>query len=1050
MIKPLVAIAQCQTGVSMERAILSPLLVGRSQEVEALQALLPAVRQGRGQVVLLAGEAGVGKSRLAGEVRRQAAREQWTILAGNCFERDALFPYAPLIDALRAFLGPQPRAAVAELLGPLAAEIVKLLPELALAIPDLRPTPPLAAEAEKRRLFEALVLFFTRLSQLPRPGPLLLIVEDIHWCDETSLEFLHLLARRLTGLPILLLATYRREEVAPGLRRWLTQMDRGRLCREIALPPLTPEEVQAMLRAIFDLARPVQAEFLQPIYHLTEGNPFFIEEVLKALVAAGEVFHSDDGWTRKSMQELHIPPSVQEAVARRTQRLSADARQLLTLAAVMGRRFDFSLLREVAGQDEMTLLALIKELMAAQLVVEEAADHFAFRHALTRQAVYAALLGRERQALHRTIGAAVERIYTTAPDPLLRAGAAGQAAELAYHFYEAGEWGKAVAYARRAGERAQALYAPQAAIVYFSQALAAGQHLAHAPSLASLHRLRGLAFATVGEFEAAQADLSTALELAEAAGKANGSGAAGMDEWQLLLDLGQLWASRDYARTGAFYQRALALARRMDGPVGENPHPSAALARTLNRLGNWHLNVEQPQEALAAHLEALSIFQALNDAPGLAQTYDLLGLMTYLGGDPAQGAGYIRQAIRLQRDLHDREGLASSLTTLSICGPSYSTDTAHPARMDPAEAMQLGDESIRLAQEIGTRSGYAYGLISSGSVLGALGRYGPALERVQQGLAIAQEIEHRQWRCFAQRTLGILYRDLLDYPTARRHLEESVALAKESGSLFHLRQGAGYLALLLIGDGEIDQAESLLGSVLTPQLSPRPLAQRRVWVAQAELALAQGEPQQAIQIVDRLLATTAGAEGETGGVVPYLARLRGEGLMALRRWEEAEVTFRVGLAAAQAQATPRLIWPLHLALGKLCRAQRRHAEAGQAFAAARTVIDQIAVSLSDPALRENFLGQAAALIPEPRPLSPLQEAKARFGGLTRRQQEVALLVAQGRTNRSIAEALVLSERTVEDYVAQILARLGFSTRAQIAAWVVERTRSSTFSEKSNF
>jgi len=187
-----------------------------------------------------------------------------------------------------------------------------------------------------------------------------------------------------------------------------------------------------------------------------------------------------------------------------------------------------------------------------------------------------------------------------------------------------------------------------------------------------------------------------------------------------------------------------------------------------------------------------------------------------------------------------------------------------------------------------------------------------------------------------------------------------------------------------------------------------------------------------------LWAAVAKGREESSGPVPYLAKVRGEGLVALGQREEAEAAFQSGLAAAQAQATPRFVWPLHLALGRLHQRQRRHAEAGRAFADARSVCEQMAASLSDPEVRDNFVGQVNHLLPEARPLSPLQEAKARAGGLTRRQQEVALLIAQGKTNRAIAESLVLSERTVEDYVAQILGKLGFSTRAQIAVWVVEK------------
>ncbi|MEZ4869373.1 MAG: AAA family ATPase [Caldilineaceae bacterium] len=1052
---------------SLDRAIISPVLVGRAREVALLEAALRTVQQntvqqntvqqntvqqntvqqntvqqGRGQLLLLAGEAGVGKSRLAAELRRQAGLSHWAILAGHCFERDTLFPYAPIVDALRALIGPLPAAVVADLCDLSAVELVKLLPELALIITDLHPTPVLDPEAEKRRLFEALFRFLIRLTQSPRAAPLLLIVEDLHWCDETTLDFLHLLARRLPTLPILLLATYRSEEAAPTLHRWLVQLDRARLSRTIMLEALPPQDVQLMLRAIFALREPVRAEFLAPIYNLTEGNPFFIEEVLKALVAAGEVFYAEDGWTRKSMPELHIPPSVQDAVQRRTAQLRPEAHRLLTLAAVVGRRFDFDLLQQVAGYAETELLALIKELVAAQLVVEESADHamgarnhhFAFRHALTRQAVYRALLGRERQILHRTIGAAIEQSYGGAHAAVTSAGALAQVADLAYHFYEAGDWQKALTYGWQAGAMAQTLYAPRAALEQFTRALTAAQRLSQVepkpPARTALYRLRGLAYETVGEFEHAHSDLTTALELAQAATDRLG-------EWQLLLDLGQLWAAHNYAQTGDYLQQALVLARTRDTQQGAVAHQPAPLAHTLNRLGNWYLNVGQPQEALRCHQEALAIFQELHNVPGLAQTFDHLGLMVYLGGNPVQGAIYLRQAIAHFQTLQERQSLASSLTTLAICGPGYSTDSVVPAALSVAEAAGSIAQALEITEAIGWRAGAAYTLVSAGNILGTVGQYNRAFDHIRRGLAVAEEIEHHQWICFAQRTLGILYRDLLALPLARQHLEQSITLARAIGSLFHVRQGTAYLASLLLASHEVAEAETLLNNVFDPALPCEALAPRRIWLARAELALAQGDPTLALQIVDRLLAATANVEGHERGAVPYLAKLRGEALVALRQWPEAEHEFQSALLTAQAQGTPRFVWPLQLALGKLYRAQRRHAEATQAFDAARTVIGEIAVTLDDRALRDNFVQHATALTPAPRPLSARQAAKAAYGGLTRREREVAALIAQGHSNRAIAATLILGERTVEGYVANIMARLGFSARSQIAAWVVE-------------
>jgi DNA-binding CsgD family transcriptional regulator len=1008
---------------SADKLIISPVLVGRAREVDTLDTTLRAVQQGAGQVVLLAGEAGVGKSRFVAEIRQRALAERFTILEGHCFERDLGFPYAPLIDALRAFLASQPAGVVAERLGVLGAELVKLLPELALALPNLQPSPGLDPEAEKRRLFEALLQFLVHLTQAQPARPLLLILEDIHWGDETTLDFLHLLARRLSTCPLLLLATYRHEEAPPALKQLLLQLGRARMAHELVLPALNASDVHVMLQTIFEQTQPVQAEFLGAIYELTEGNPFFIEEVLKALVSAGEIFYGERGWERKPMQELHIPPSVQAAVLRRTAQLSDDARQLLTWAAVAGRRFDFALLQQVAERDERALLALIKELVTAQLVVEETAERFAFRHALTRQAVYAELLGRERRALHRRVAESLEALYADTLVPSTSSGGAGQVADLSYHFYCAGEWSKTLAYARRAGEEAQRLYAPRAAVEHFTRALEAAQHLNQSLPLTPLYRGRGLAYEILGEFAQARADLETALAHAQA-----------MDDrpaaWRAQMDLGALWASRDYAQAGGYFRDALALARTLDDPT--------TLARSLNRIGNWYVNIEQPDESLPYHQEALALFQTLNDRRGLAQTFDLVGVASYLGGDSVQGAVYLQQAVALFQDLDDRQGLASALATLPVCGVSYGTELAVPAAIRLAEGINWCERAGALAGEIGWRAGEAYALICSSYTLGAHGKYAQALEKAQRGFEIAQQIGHRQWMSVAHRVLAKLYLDLLALPAAQDHLEQAVTLANEVGSLYHARVATGHLILLLIFEHEHARAQALLDTALSSDLPMQTNAQRWLWRAHAELVLAQGNPELALQIADRLIASAANMANRDAGAIPHLAHLRGKALASLQRWTEAEVMLLAAQATAHMQGTPRLLWRVHVALGQLCQAQGRHSEATDAFAAARQVIEAIAATLPDIGLRDNFIRQATALLPQPTPRSPLQKAKQAYGGLTRREREVALLIAQGKSNRAIAETLVLGERTVEGYVANILAKLGFSSRSQIAAWTVEK------------
>ena len=491
---------------------------------------------GQGQAILVTGEAGIGKSRLVTEAVQclnsswlQAGHPAGQILQGHCFEQDTALPYAPLLDVLRTFFASRSPGDIARFLGPSAPELVNLLPELAILLPNLTTSPPLAPEQEKRRLFEALKQVITRLSAT---SPLLLLIEDVHWSDDTSLEFLLYLARHLVSHPILLVLTYRSEELHPALTRFLAALDRTRLATEFTLIRLSIDEVEAMIRTILHLPPPARIDFLEAIYALTEGNPFFIEEILKSLIPEGATFDETGTLEFQPHQtgfagRPQIPRSVMVAVQQRLDLLSPDARNLLSIAAVAGRRFDFALLQALIQRDETTLIQLVKELLTAQLVVEESEDVFTFRHALTRQATYADLLARERKALHRSIAETMEHLYADVLDAHLD--------DLAYHFYAAGAWAKVLEYAQRAGEKAQRLYAPRTALEHFTHALDAAHHLSLPPP-PSLYRARGQAYETLGSFEEARNDYEQVLNAARSTHDP-------LLEWRSLLDLGSVMES---------------------------------------------------------------------------------------------------------------------------------------------------------------------------------------------------------------------------------------------------------------------------------------------------------------------------------------------------------------------------------------------------------------------------------------------------------------------------------------------------------------------------
>jgi len=992
-------------------------LVGRQRELSALRERLRLARQGNGGAVVLSGEAGIGKSRLIAEMKAAAAAEGFLVFQGNCFEPDRGLPYAPIVDLLRTLPRHNADDQQGGLLDALPPELQALLPELAWRLPAAIPVAPVEPEQEKRRLVQAIVAF---LSSRAAARPLLLVFEDLHWSDDASLEVLRTLARRFATAPALLLISCRSDEAHEGLSHLLAELARERLTVELPLDRLASRDVDGMLRAIFAQARPVRQDFLNALHELTEGNPFFIEEVLKALVAAGDIFQVDGAWDRRPLAELRIPRTVQDAVHRRTRQLSPAARRLLLIAAVAGQRFDFSLLQALVEQDEAGLLALIKELIAAQLVAEEAGDRFAFRHALTRQAVEAELLTRERRALHREIAGALERLSASAaPDRYL--------ADLAHHCHAAGLWPQTLDYARRAGERARAMYAAGAAAEHFSRALDAARALG-APVPFDLLRARGQSYELLGEFDRARSDHEAALAAATAAVD---RGAA----WQALQDLGFLWAARDYDRAGSYFDQGLALARQIEEP--------ARIAGSLNRVGNWQMMAGRPLEARPFHEQALATFEQIGDRHGVAETLDLLGLATLHSGDISGAASCYERAAALYRELDDRRGLATSLAMLAPLSTFHlliPMVPAHRERERPNRAAEEADEAVQITRAIGWRAGEAFVLAELGYATVAHGEYAAALQMASEALTIAEEIGHQQWLAGAHMALGATYTDLLMLPAARRHLEQAFALAQEIRSGYWIAWVAPALVRACCLQSDFDRANAVLDAVQGPETATETLIGAMCWQARASLLLAAGDAAATLAITTRLMAMIQ--QREPGRITPGVCLLHGEALAALGRDAEAEATLRSALVAMQRHGVRPLQWRLHAALARFYHVRARRAEAEQEARAARSIIEALAAGILDEdaeqidgrSLRECFRQAALAQLPAQRAATPLRAAKAAAGGLTAREREVSVLVARGLTNREIAEALVLSERTVEYHVGNILGKLGSSSRTQIATW----------------
>jgi DNA-binding CsgD family transcriptional regulator len=993
-------------------------LIGRSSELAALGLLLEQGKSGKGQVALLSGEAGIGKSRLIAEVKNTAASMGFLALQGNCFQADRTSPYAPILDLLRSSFTDS--SLLTGSLNPLtfAQEILQAQPDTpppTIEHQALIGSSPLDPQQEQHRLFVEILQFLTEQAT---QQPLLCILEDLHWSDEPSLELLVYLARKCVHLPILFVLTYRSDEISPALRHCLAALDREHLAQDFFVQRLTRAEVDAMLQAIFASQQAISAGLLESLYALTDGNPFFVEEMLKSLLITGEITNQEGIWERTALFGTHarhpaIPRSVQDAVYQRIQQVSDTARQVLTLAAVAGRHFDLPTLQRVLQIGEADLLTCMKELVEVQLVKEETAERFSFRHALTREAVYSTLLAGERRVFHRTLAETIEQ------NASLPSALDSRVEDLAYHYYEGGVWSKAVEYGQRVGERAHLLLAPRAAIEHQTRTLDAISRLGGNPP-ASVLRARGQDYATIGEFELARSDYERALSLAR-------DQQDGALEWQCLLDLGFLWAGRDYADAGQWFRASLELAQGLADTKSQ--------ARSLNRVGNWLVNTGQVADGLQAHQEALAIFENLEDGAGLAETFDLLGMANGIFGDNIQAVGQYDRAIQTLRTLNDRQGLISSLTSrAAYASPGWAETT--PSTHEPLEHCSRDlTEALSLARQVDSMPGQAFSEWVAGLACASFGELGQGLAHARESLRIATRIQHTQWLAAAYFTLGRVYLLLLESNLAVQAFEAGLALAKKIGSAWWIGNISAYLAQACLTQGIPRRAEAALQAMMDRGKQPANSVERRVSWAWGELALANGEAEVALSIAEQLLASAPAASRKQP--IPLLLKLKGEALGALSRREEAIQSLEAARNSALIRQEHPLLWQINRSLGRYYRRFKQGDLSRRHFALAREEIVSLARTVGDEDLREHFLKIALGTLPRDKAASPHRTAREAFGGLTERERAVARLVAEGKTNHEIAETLVVTKRTIETHINNIMHKLALTSRAQLVVWAIE-------------
>jgi DNA-binding NarL/FixJ family response regulator len=955
-----------------------PPLVARDDELNHVVSALREVGSGGRRVLLLSGEPGIGKTRLAREAAASLREAGTNVLLGRCFEQYTAVPFLPFTELLSAALASAPAA--------LQAEAPQRWPELVFMIPEFVPARPQQLEGPEAqiRMFRAATGFLHALADV---NAIVLLLDDLHWADATSLGLLLFLARHLELMPVRILGTYRDVEVGRQhpLDATLRELLREHQVEEVHLHRLPLDATAALVRTRLRVAT-ASDELVRLVHSRAEGNAFFTDELIKALLEQGAVAVEHEHAALTKVKELDVPRSIRSVIDGRMGRLPLEAQELLRLASLLGQEFDLEVLLKASGQSELEVLAGLDAALKAGVIEERgiSGERFAFAHVLIQQTLYGELPAHRRRRRHLRIGAALEQL---AP-----AGSA-LGAQMARHFLLGGDVERAAKYAMAAGDQASRRYAH----------------------------------------------------------------AEGAHQYQVAVDL-------------------------LLDELGD----TARGAQVQYKLGCELYDLNRQSEARDAYQAALSSFERLGDVQGPALAHWGIGRVHLGRYDVASAEPHLDSALRLWPARREDAELVRLI---------WDVTRARAIGGRKAESTELAERNLALAEQLGDTG--LVGLVLSGlSEVRTRNRtdLAPMFER-----AIDLASQAGDWktvsRLYIQRgTNRYLLGDLKGDIASRR---AAIEAARRSGEIEREVFANLTLALSLLQTGAWEEGRATIRTGLT--LDPRqdhPYGD----LARGQLAWMQGQPEDAARYFERFSEDAAHKRDSQGVVVSgsllvslrlqldrpedaesaareTLAELKGhrpvfvglaagpvaETLIRLATGDAERVLIEIEQVVAESgceRAHPQLLRARALLLSRQHDIQGALQALGQSAVLARSqhavlelahtlrLLASLARQQGDADAARQADAERAAIVerigPEALamvwaqgpPGAPLPQA-ADDGPLTPREREVAALIVGGLSNRQIAESLVISERTVENHVSNILARLDVDTRAQVAVWATQ-------------
>ena len=848
--------------VAVERG-LTP-FVGRARELRTLHDCFAHAQAGQGQVVFLVGEAGIGKSRLLLEFRQQLSETNATWLEGHALSFGQSMAFHPMINLLKRNFRIEEGDTEPTIMAKIERGVLLWGEELRPILPYVRhllavdpgdeAVRTMDPQLRRGEVFAALRRLLLRAAEV---RPQVIVFEDLRWMDRATEALLVATADSIPTSRILLLCTYRPGYHHPfGDRTYHTRL---------ALTNLSAADSVQMAKAMLDSASlPEALETL--IAQKAEGNPFFVEELVKSLQEVGAIRPEEGRYVlARPLDEIVVPDTIQDVLMARIDRLAETPKQTLQLAAVIGREFTHRLLARLADIRERTETSL-QELKALELIHEkslfpELSDMF--KHALTQDVAYNSLLAQRRKELHCSIGGAIEDLYT---DRLTE-----QYEVLAYHFVRSEEWVKALAYLLKAAEKATQAFALREAIALYDQALEVAGHLGQAvdeKTRMTIHRRKSALYFTLSDFESSLTEHERFLHLARQVGDR-------VSESTALTAMG--WTSfwvHDFERALLFSQQGIAVAEEIDAQrVLASGHFNNAWVYSVTA------RLEQAQEEIN---QALTISQAVGDIARQAASLGLAGLLKNWEGDYAEAACLRTEGVRIAREHQLLLPLLNGLVLYSF---------TLVAKGDFDDAFATIAEGLSLTEKLGNEVLHHRLLNTLGWLYFELGNLDYALDWNQRGAEAARARGDPKTIANADLNLGDTLLAQGDLLQAQEVFEEVHRLAHDPATSDWMKWR--YSTHLFASLGEL-------------------------W-------LAHENPRKAQEFADRCLHMATRTHSRKYLIKGW--RLKGEIALVGHQWAEAEAAMHQALTIAQAIRNPTQLWKPHLTLGRLRTETKRHEQA---------------------------------------------------------------------------------------------------------------------------